>query len=91
MGCKPDPYKFTIVEREIVGLYTIVLARYEGCLSFRGEKLMLCDAIIPEDIETLDPHFMEGHHIIARFAPTNVGKELARLCAIRLSAITEPS
>lgn len=84
MGCKPDPYKFTIIEREIVNCYTIVLARYEGCSNFGGDKLMLCDAIIPYDIETLDPHFIEGHHIIARFIPTETGKKLARICALSL-------
>ena len=84
MGCKPDPYKFTILEREIVNCYTIVLAKYEGCITFNGEKLMLCDAIIPYDIETLDPHFIEGHHVVARFEPTERGKKLAKLCALSL-------
>lgn len=84
MGCKPDPFKFTIIEREIINGFTIVLARYDGCISFGGEKLMLCDAIIPYDIETLDPHFIEGHHVVARFEPTKRGKRLAQICALSL-------
>ena len=81
MGCKPDPYKFTILERNVVNTHTIILSRYDGCLSFGGDKLMLCRGIIPLEIETLDPHFMEGHHVIARFEPTPQGKRLARICA----------
>ena len=81
MGCKPDPYKFTILERHVINTHTIILAQYEGCLSFGGNKLRLCRGIIQPDIETLDPHFIEGHHIVARFEPTPEGMRLARICA----------
>ena len=41
MGTKPDPYKFEILELKHVGGNTIIEARYDGCTTFRGRKLMV--------------------------------------------------
>lgn len=81
MGCKPDPYKFTIVKKQIVNGNAIVLANYDGCLSFSGNKLMLLKGT-PEVSNTLDPHFLdEKYPVIARFIPTEIGWQMAELCA----------
>lgn len=81
MGCKPDPYKFKIIKTEIVNGNTIVLANFEGCLSFSGNKLMLLRGT-PEISDVLDPHFLnETYPVIARFIPTDEGWNMAKLCA----------
>lgn len=81
MGTKPDPFKFTIVQKEIINGHSIVLAVYDGCVTFRGEKLMLIKGIV-ENPATLDPHFIEDHPVIARFKPTEQGWKMARVCAM---------
>lgn len=80
MGTKPDPYKFEILELKHVGGNTIIEARYDGCTTFRGRKLMVLEGI-HNHFTTLDPHFFEGHPIVARFAPTLDGWRLAELVA----------
>ena len=81
MGAKPDPYKFEIIRLEYHYNHTIILARYEGCLTFDGLKLMLFEGIY-NPIETLDPHFLdESYPLVARFQPTGKGWVLARQCA----------
>lgn len=80
MGTKPDPYKFTIKTKEYVKGNTIILANYDGCTTFGGDKLILMRGLVG-DRETLDPHFIEDHPVIARFIPTEQGWKLARLCA----------
>lgn len=86
MGAKPDPFKFSIVKFEHHSEFlTIIEAKYEGCKTYDGHKLMLVMNDTPyQDPNTrqsLDPHFMGGHCVIARFEPIALGWELARLCA----------
>ncbi len=87
MGAKPDPFKFEIVRFESCGsYYVIVEAKYEGCKTYNGHKLMLLRGTEnPCDRQSLDPHFLEGHCVIARFEPTVLGWELARLCGEKVS------
>lgn len=81
IGAKPDPYKFTIVEREVVAGNTIIVARYEGCKTFDGLKMMLIRGE-PTITETLDPHFLdEEYPVVARFQPNQQGWILARICS----------
>jgi hypothetical protein len=81
MGTKPDPFKFTIVKIEEINDNTIILANYHGCTTFGGHKLMLFRGKLSASRQTLDPHFFEGHSIVARFIPTEDGWKLARICA----------
>ena len=81
MGTKPDPYKFTIKELEVVAGNTIILANYDGCTTFGGDKLMVLKGEGHEGRQTLDPHFFEDHPVIARFIPTRDGWWCARKCA----------
>ena len=80
----PNPYKFFILNKEVIGNYSIVEARYIGCTTFNGSKLMLVKNDKP--IRTkLDPHLLgDGHSVIARFEPNENGWRLARLCALYL-------
>lgn len=84
MGTKPDPEKFEIVDGQVIGNFTILLVKYDGCLTFNGEKLILYKGVYTTS-KTLDPHFFENHPVIARFIPTKLGWALAKLCALSLS------
>jgi len=86
MGCKPDPYKFKITRVENYNGNTIIKAKYDGCLTFGGEKLMLLKGIhLATSLETLDPHFLdEDYAVIARFIPNEMGWKMARICAMSL-------
>jgi hypothetical protein len=85
MGCKPDPYKFRIVSLEHINGNMVILANYEGCQTFGGDKLMLLKGLHHVS-ETLDPHFLDDDYpVVARFVPTATGWALARLCAQQLS------
>lgn len=83
MGAKPDPYKYHIKSWKVVGGNTIILAQYEGCKTFNGDKLMVLRGIHHiEDGEPLDPHFLdEEHAVIARFIPTEDGWNMAKTVA----------
>lgn len=86
MGCKPDPYKFLIHDLEVINGNTVILANYEGCLSFGGQKLMLLRGDFSNwTSETLDPHFLdEEYPVVARFIPNEMGIKLAKICAENL-------
>lgn len=80
MGCKPDPYNFTIISVEHVNGNTIIIANYGG-QTFNGDKLMVLRGYY-DHFETLDPHFLsEDYPVIARFIPTEEGIRLARIVA----------
>lgn len=81
MGAKPDPTKFKIQQREIVSGNLIILAHYQGCLTFGGYKLMVLRGT-PSIGNTLDPHFLdEEYPVVARFIPNELGWKLARITA----------
>jgi hypothetical protein len=80
MGTKPDPYKFEIVEICHVNGNTIITAKYHGCTTFNGHKLMVLRGIHNHFL-TLDPHFFEDHPVVARFVPTVEGFNLAKIVA----------
>lgn len=82
-GAKPDPFKFKIIRSEVSHNSTIILAEYEGCATYNGHKLMLLRGV-HTDRQTLDPHFLEGHPVVARFAPTKVGYTMAVVCSTLL-------
>lgn len=81
MGAKPDPFKFTIEKRKYIYGATIIQAKYDGCLTFGGSKLMVFRGDY-NPIETLDPHFLdEEYPLVARFPPTEEGWRMAeRVC-----------
>lgn len=77
----PNPHSFSVIDYEVVGNSTILLARYHGCTTFGGLKLLLLN-IQWDNRTVLDPHFLNAEHIVkARFEPTDLGYKLARKCA----------
>ena len=94
VGCKdstkkyqppnPNPYEFFILNKEAIGNYIIIEAKYEGCTTFYGRKLMLLKNDKPIGTK-LDPHLLgDGHSVIARFEPNENGWRMARMCALYL-------
>ena len=81
----PNPYIFFVLNKEVIGDYSIVEARYTGCTTFNGSKLMLVKN--DKRITTkLDPHLLgDGHPVIARFEPNENGWRMARMCALYLN------
>lgn len=82
MGCKPDPFKFTVTHSEAVNGNTIIIANYGGA-TFNGDKLMVLRGVFDvHNLKSLDPHFLdEDYAVVARFVPTDEGLKLAKLCA----------
>lgn len=81
----PNPYNFFVLNKEVIGDYSIVEARYTGCTTFNGSKLMLVKNDKPITTK-LDPHLLgDGHPVIARFEPNENGWRMARMCALYLN------
>jgi hypothetical protein len=86
MGCKPDPTKFEIIKLKQCYGCTIIEAKYDGCKTFNGHKLMLLKGYHnKEDLETLDPHFLdEDYAVVARFIPNDMGWRMAIECTFEV-------
>lgn len=82
----PDPKRFVIKSSQRIGSYYVALIQYPNCTNYEGNKLLLMCAD-PHNQKEIDPHFMEGGIILARFEPTKWGakaaKELAKLMSER--------
>ena len=79
----PVPTDFEILMEEKVGKGWVVLVHYNGCTTFGGQKLLVCNK--KPTSKKLDPHLLGGDHIVvARFQPNKDGFKLARLCSNNL-------
>ncbi len=61
--------------------YILAEIVYPNCPTFEGRKLILFEGVTASWLRrqtAIDPHFMEGGHIVARFAPTPEGLRLAK-------------
>ena len=77
----PDPYRFEIIQQEVVNGKSILVVKYDGCTTFSGHKLLLLKREWIGGTK-LDPHLLGDKHIVlARFEPTEEGLTLARICA----------
>lgn len=86
-GNNPNPAKFKITSSEQIENFLIVQVKYDGCTNFEGEKLLVYQDVILEDLikqGTIDPHFSNNPNYIspiARFVPTKKGWFMAQeLC-----------
>ena len=77
----PKPDRFRIVERFVVGRYTVLGVQYEGCPNHDGAKILVYDEPIRGTPKTLDPHFLEDGELVpvARFEPTPRGVEMLHM------------
>lgn len=83
----PDPTNFTIIKKEIINGYPILLVNYPDVKNYEGNKILM----YPKDFNIgvlkyrMDPHFFtKGDSPIARFEPTKYGWELAETLAKNL-------
>lgn len=83
----PDPERFAILESVKVGAAWVSLVRYDGCVNFEGNKILVTNNAIKGRV-AIDPHFSPANPIglIARFEPTPFGMQLAK----RLATLIEP-
>lgn len=80
----PDPARFSVL-RVWAGTDGLLLAelRFASATNYDGRKLVLLSGVheqwLREPGRRLDPHFVEveGHPVVARFAPTTAGYRLA--------------
>lgn len=85
---EPDPRRWEILESTDIDGWCVVLARYPGCTTYEGRKLLVypCSSESVRAQTLLDPHFLEDQGLlspVARFEPTTRGRRLAEaLCQI---------
>ncbi len=74
----PNIFKFLQIIQGSRYLYVEVL--YPNCTNFEGRKILVMDCTVTDVayMKVLDPHFLEGNKIIARFRPNEEGKSLAK-------------
>jgi len=72
----PNKFKFSIL-RVIQGKNDLVFleVHYPDCITYDGIKYIVMNSSLIEwsNFHELDPHFIEGNNVIARFAPTQDG------------------
>lgn len=82
----PDPKRCYIKKHLKIGIFLILYIRYIDSINFEGNKLLVYNNCILEDLEKqlltvgVDPHFSntkEFYSPIARFIPTDEGIKMA--------------
>jgi len=84
----PDPYIFSILKKEIINGYLILLVKYPNVINYEGKKILMYSKYFDINLinNRIDPHFFnKGDSPIARFEPTSYGWELAVTLASNLS------
>lgn len=75
----PNPYRFHIEEKLVMGNYTIMKVTYTDCSNFEGKKILVFDEKF-KLCKKLDPHFStHTNSPIARFKPDENGWAHAKL------------
>ena len=83
-GCtptsNPKPTNFKILRCWYQNGYTVAIVNYPDCTNYEGNKILLFEGhritAIENSIE-LDPHFLEGSHLVGRFSPSVAGERAA--------------
>ena len=76
----PNPKNFNIMSTRQIGKSLVVEVNYPDCINYEGNKILVFGNCLEKDIRgriTLDPHFSKSNGLIARFAPTVEGLQLA--------------
>lgn len=81
----PDPARFRFVKFEEVEGHLVVMLEYPNCTNYEGKKVLLFKDMTLNDLfarKEIDPHFTaKESSMVARFAPTDEGWNLAVLLA----------
>ena len=79
----PDPSNYVIDFSLHMGRYMIVKINYPDCKNYEGNKILVFRDVTMEDLrkqKIIDPHFCDNDDLcspIARFVPSDEGKEMA--------------
>lgn len=73
----PNPRNFIVKSSQRFGGFYVAEINYPNCTNYEGNKIlvMLSD---PNHLSVIDPHFIEGGTIVARFEPTKWGRAAAK-------------
>lgn len=89
----PDPKNYRIMNFQRIGRFLIIEVNYPDCRNYEGNKILLYKDVLIDDLRnqgSIDPHFSDNKNMyspIARFVPTNEGRELAvRLAQISITS-----
>lgn len=80
----PNPSKFKIIRSEQIGNNLLLEINYPDCQNYEGNKILLYENMTIEKLllqELIDPHFSDNKKYaspLARFEPTDHGRQLAR-------------
>lgn len=82
----PNPHRFELISSERHGNLHLCVVTYPDCTTYEGRKIIVTKDD-PNAMTSLDPHFVEGGPVVARFAPTDEGMRHARafLAAVTVS------
>jgi len=84
----PIPDKFKIIDLVQEGNYVCAEIQYPNCTNFEGTKIIVFKDATVEEVKSMaliDPHFLEGNKVFARFRPTPEGKLASVACCVELS------
>lgn len=85
----PDPSNYEVLEVVPQGNYLVLKVKYPNCTNLEGIKIMVVRDHLVGLIKRkkLDPHFTEDGYVVARFAPTSDGWDLAQRFAAVLNKV----
>lgn len=76
----PRPADFTLGRVTTIRDYVVAMVKYPHCTNFEGNKIIVWKGVALKDVRemsVIDPHFIEGKNIVARFIPTDEGWQMA--------------
>ena len=82
----PNPALFKLLQVEgFMGAeggvpVTVAQIKYPNCTNYEGNKVLVFRGLTPKQVRgfiKIDPHFTESSKVFARFAPTDLGWDMA--------------
>lgn len=76
----PNPKDFSVIFSISCGEYVVAEVLYPNCINYEGRKILVFKGITEQGLKKLtylDPHFSIRSPLIARFAPTPNGWDMA--------------
>lgn len=68
----PNPKNFRVLQSHQRGRNIALMVNYPNCTNYEGDKILIYSNVNVEWAKSqtvIDPHFMKGTHMIARFRP----------------------
>lgn len=75
----PNKFRFIVEDEEYIDGFLIATVAYPGCTTHEGRKILVFHGPWTVRGRTeLDPHFIDGNMLVARFRPDELGMKMAR-------------